>query len=71
MESKNLRVEKIKNKIDCVINENINCVYDDFLIDSIMDVVKSEIIKAFNTGVFLGDTRNYLGEQYLNELCTK
>lgn len=71
MELENLRVEKIKNKIDCVINENINCVYDDYLVDSIMEIVNSEIIKAFNTGVFLGDTRNYLGEQYLNELCTK
>ena len=71
MELENLRVEKIKNKIDCIINENINCTYDDFLVDSIMDVVRSEIIKAFNTGVSLGDTRNYLGEQYLNELCTK
>lgn len=71
MDIENLRSEIIRNKIDSVINENIRGIYDDFLVNSIMEVVNSEIIKAFNTGVSLGDTRNYLGEQYLNEICTK
>ena len=71
MELENTRINNIKKDIDLVVNENINCVYDDFLINELMVVFEREIIRAFNTGVYLGDTRNYMGEDYLSEMCTK
>lgn len=71
MELENTRIKIIENKIDTIVNDNINCVYDDFIINELMKVIEREIIIAFNTGVYLGDSRNYLGEQYVNELCTK
>ena len=58
MELENTRINNIKKDIDLVVNENINCVYDDFLINELMVVFEREIIRAFNTGVYLGDTRN-------------
>jgi hypothetical protein len=59
----------LREEIDEVVNNNIsqNAVYDDFLIDGLMVILKREIIKAFDEGLSIGDSRNYKGINYYKE----
>jgi hypothetical protein len=64
-------MEKIdlREEIDESVNNNLsqNAVYDDFLIDELMVILKREIIKAFDEGLSIGDSRNYKGINYYKE----
>jgi len=64
-------MEKIdlREEIEEAVSNNLsqNAVYDDFLIDELMVVLKREIIKAFDEGLSIGDSRNYKGINYYKE----
>ena len=64
-------MEKIdlREEIEEAVSKNLsqNAVYDDFLIDELMVILKKEIIKAFDEGLSIGDLRNYKGINYYKE----
>ena len=64
-----MELENLRQEIDEAVNNTLsqNAVYDDFLIDELMVILKREIIKAFDEGLSIGDSRNYKGINYYKE----